>query len=129
MVLLREWRYLSCNPPFSMIPCVFGLLVGMAPDIPEDHIDDMIFPLLQPARIHDVDFEDGVERVLMSHVIGRQAGNGDVEIDRVDTGPEQALLRTFLQQVVQGIDKLLIHFTDQLRLLDVFAAMEVFARQ
>ena len=65
----------------------------------------------------------------MGDVIGGQAGNGDVEIDRVDAWPENTLFDPLLQQIVQGIDELMIHLADEFRSFDVFAAVEIFARQ
>ena len=95
----------------------------------QNHIGNVILTLLQPVRVHDVDVEEGVKRVLMGDVIGGQAGYRDIEVDRVDARPENSLRYAALQQIVQGVDNLLIHFTDELRAFDMFSTVKIFARQ
>src|SRR5688572_28839034 len=64
--------------------------------------------------------------MVMRYVVGRETGDGDIEIDRVDAFSEHPLLDALFKKIAQGVDQMPVHFLDNLGPLDVLSPMEIF---
>lgn len=81
--------------------------------------------MLDILRCPELPVEEQRERVLVGEVEVPQSGHGDVELDRIDTLAEDALLLAFAQDAAQGLRQFVVHGADDRRLADMPGAMKV----
>src|SRR5713226_7685896 len=68
------------------------------PDRVQDHVDIVPLSLAARRRAAEIAAEDGRERAIVGKIEVTDRGDGDVEIDRIEPGPEHALGHAALER-------------------------------